>query len=178
MKIQTTSAFHRRRFELVKKAVSVPTLARDLLAEKGQELKKSGQRWRGPCPVCGHGQSSGAFSCREDLWHCFSCGEGGDVVKLADLAVPFDSPSMACAWVAHRYGVPLPDRPEAWFKKQSRQEKTREALREQKEMVKRRRLFKAIMVPLLRGVGADEDEVRAAWEDFSRVPMPLRMRDE
>lgn len=171
MKVQISSAFHRKRFELVKEAISCPTLASDLLAEKGQQLRKVGERWRGPCPVCGHGESSQAFSCREDLWHCFSCGEGGDVVKLADLAAPFESPSMACTWLADRYGVELPSRPEGWFRKQERQERLRNALEEKKRNVKRRRLFKVIMVPILRGVGADEDEVKAAWSDFQDLPL-------
>lgn len=164
-------AFHRKRFDLVKAAISVPTLASDLLSERGESLRKSGERWRGPCPVCGHGQSSGAFSCHEDLWHCFSCGEGGDVVKLADLAVPFESPSMACAWIAERYGVELPQRSEGWFRKQERQDKLRKALEEKKRAIKRRRLFRVIMVPLLNEWGASEEEVRAAWDDFKNLPV-------
>lgn len=175
---ERTGAFHRRRFELVKEAVSVPILASDLLSERGQSLRRSGERWRGPCPVCGHGASSGAFSCGQHLFYCFRCGEGGDVVKLADLASGFDSPSMACAWIAHRYGVELPERPEGWYRKQERQERTRQAIYEAKRSVKRRRIFATIMVPLLDAYDASEEEIKEAWKDFKNVPVWYGEDDE
>lgn len=93
------------------------------------------------------------------------------MVKLADLAVPFESPSMACAWIAERYGVELPQRSEGWFRKQERQDKLRKALEEKKRAIKRRRLFRVIMVPLLNEWGASEEEVRAAWDDFKNLPV-------
>ncbi len=165
------AAFHRRRFDKVCESVPVPILAADLLRERGGSLRRAGERWRGMCPLCGNGARSGAFSCREDLWHCFSCGEGGDVIDLADRAVPFDSPSMACTWVAHRYGIELPERPEGWYRKNERQERLRAALEEKKRQAKRRRLFRSIMVPLLKEWGASEEEVAAAWKDFGDLPV-------
>lgn len=37
---------------------------------------------RGPCPLCGTGPRSTAFSVREPWWKCFACGENGDVIAL------------------------------------------------------------------------------------------------
>lgn len=37
------------------------------------------------CPICGSGKGengTGAFSLKGNLWHCFSCNEGGDIFDL------------------------------------------------------------------------------------------------
>lgn len=170
------TALMRRRFDAVKEGVPVATLARDLVSEGSENLREAGARLRGICVLCGHGGHSGAFSCEVGsegkLWHCFACGEGGDVIRLAQLAGGFVSPGEATAWLGWRYGVELPSRPDSWYAKEDRQERTRAAIEEKKRMVKRRRLFRVIMIPLLRSTGATPEEVKAAWEDFEDLPLP------
>lgn len=173
MRITSQSALMRRRFDMVKEAVPVHVLARDLIQERSGRLITSGGRLRGQCPVCHHGNHSQAFSASltEGLWNCFACGAGGDVIELANLAGGFESPGFAVAWLADRYGVELPARPDSWFQKQDRQARTREALEEKRRDLKRRRLFRVIMIPILRASGATPEEVRAAWSDFGKLPV-------
>lgn len=166
MPVLNRTALQKRRIEATKEALDVPTVARDLAAERSGEIKKKGQRWRGMCPICGHGGNSDAFSCKEDLFYCFSCEAGGDVVTLANLACGFDSATFAVAWLEHRYGLDLPKRPDSWYSKQDRQARVRRELAEKRAMIFRRRLFAIFMVPSLTATGAGEDEIKAAWEDF------------
>ena len=48
------------------------------------ELRARGRYMRGACPLCGRGKNSEAFQAevKGPLWHCHSCGEGGDAIKL------------------------------------------------------------------------------------------------
>lgn len=170
------SAFHRRRFDAIKDSVSVARLATDLVDEQGAVLRQSGTRLRGLCPLCGNGLHSQALSVdlEKDLWHCFSCDEGGDVITLANLHCQYSSPAMACSWLAYRYGVELPERPEAWFKKQDRQQRLRARLEKERKEVKRRRLFKTIVVPQIREMTPPDEleaEIRASWERLKETPV-------
>lgn len=169
MRIQPQYALQRRRFDIIKEAVPVATLARDLIEEALGRLRISGDRLRGYCPVCGNGNHSEAFSASlgKNVWHCFACQNGGDVIELAKLAGNFATYPEAVAWLGWRYGVELPERPESWYRKQSRQERLREEMQRQRERVLKRRLFKIQMLPLLEG--CTEAEIRAAWEDFRKI---------
>lgn len=170
-RISGASALVKRRIQTVKEHLDLPDVAREMIRERGGDLKKKGERWRGVCPSCGNGAHSDAFSCDRVLFYCHACGIGGDVVRLANLVYEFDSDAMAAAWLGERYGIELPARPDSWFQKQDRQARIRAALEEKKRNVKRRRLFRVIMVPMLRSSGATADEVRAAWEDFEDLPV-------
>lgn len=171
-RISEASALQRRRFDAIKEAVSVPTLAHELIEEQGAVLRCQGERWRGLCVLCGNGPHSKAFSSSEKLWHCFACGEGGDVVTLAALANDM-APGMAVAWLGHRYGVELPKRPDSWFRKQDRQARLREKLEAERLEVKRRRLFRYFVLPELEKVAEPErkQETQIAWNSFARLPL-------
>lgn len=164
------SRFRQQQFRAVREAIPVSRYVRDM----GIELKKSGARWRGKCPVCGHGENSEALSVGDErgLWHCFACNAGGDLIVMAELVEGFEGPHFALVALAERYGVDLPQRPDAWYRKQERKARLREALDRKRREVKRRRLFRVVMVPFLDSVGATEAEVRAAWEDFKNLPLP------
>ena len=53
----------------------------ELIMQHGDVLRKTGKSWRGPCPLHG-GDNGSSLSVSESkgLWHCFTCGRGGDAV--------------------------------------------------------------------------------------------------
>ena len=158
-----------RRIRAAKEGIDLLSVAQDLTT-----LRKKGERWRGKCPICDNGAHSDAFSLDDNLglWHCFACGSGGDLVRLVELWGPFSVPE-AVAWIGHRYGVDLPERPESWYRKQDRQARLRQAVIEERREIKRRRLFKYLILPeiekLLEADQARETEM--AWERMKRLPM-------
>jgi DNA primase len=72
-------------------------------------LKKAGSSWKGLCPF--HNEKTPSFNVRSEpaVFHCFGCGEGGDVFKFVMLRerVPFPE---AIEMVARRFGVTVPER--------------------------------------------------------------------
>ena len=89
------------------------------------QLKKRGRNYFGLCPF--HDEKTPSFSVSQEkqIFHCFGCGEGGDVftflMKIEGLAFPD-----AVRELADRAGVPLPQKKSA----RSGQEKYRERLAE------------------------------------------------
>ena len=78
----------------------------DIAAEHTQ-LRKSGRRQMGRCPL--HREKTPSFSVDpvQGLFYCFGCGRGGDAIKLHMLLSGDDFPA-AIETLARRYGVPLP----------------------------------------------------------------------
>ena len=71
-------------------------------------LRKMGTSWKRLCPF--HQEKTPSFNVRQDppVFHCFGCGEGGDVFKFVMLheRVPFPE---AIEMVARRFGIPIPE---------------------------------------------------------------------
>jgi DNA primase len=72
-------------------------------------LKKVGNSWKGLCPF--HQEKTPSFHVRADppVFHCFGCGEGGDIFKFVMLHDRLGFPE-ALALVARHFGVPIPER--------------------------------------------------------------------
>jgi hypothetical protein len=157
----------------VKDAVTVPALAEDL----GAKLLRFGDRWRGECLLCGNGANSGAFSAVERGWHCFACDEGGDVVTLAALANDMP-PTMAASWIADRFGVRMPERPPAWYRKQRRQASVREAIDGERVEHVRLLLFRLVWMPWLRRLPefVRDEATKSAWE--STLPLARQLYEQ
>jgi len=70
-------------------------------------LKKTGKNHRGLCPF--HSEKTPSFMVNEEkqIFHCFGCGEGGDVFAFLMKAGNFTFPQ-AAEELARRYGVKLP----------------------------------------------------------------------
>ncbi len=69
-------------------------------------LKRRGSRWVGLCPF--HSEKTPSFTVNEEgLWHCFGCGEGGDIFRFVmdQEALGF---SDAVRSLAERAGLELP----------------------------------------------------------------------
>ena len=71
-------------------------------------LRKMGTSWKGLCPF--HQEKTPSFNVRQDppLFHCFGCGEGGDVFKFVMLHERVAFPE-AIEVVARRFGIPIPE---------------------------------------------------------------------
>lgn len=71
-------------------------------------LKKMGLSWKGLCPF--HKEKSPSFNVRQEpaVFHCFGCGEGGDVFKFVMLHERCSFPE-AIETLAKRFGLRLPD---------------------------------------------------------------------
>ncbi|MCC6165256.1 MAG: DNA primase [Acidobacteria bacterium] len=73
-------------------------------------LKKAGTTYKGLCPF--HGERTPSFTVNRDkgFFHCFGCGQGGDVFKFVELqeGVGFQD---AVKRVAARFGITLPEAP-------------------------------------------------------------------
>jgi DNA primase len=89
-------------------------------------LKKAGKNHRGLCPF--HSEKTPSFMVNEEkqIFHCFGCGEGGDVFTFLMKVGHFSFPQ-AMEELAKRYGVKLPSRELSTTQK--------------KEMAKREALF-------------------------------------
>jgi DNA primase len=71
-------------------------------------LRKMGTSWKGLCPF--HQEKTPSFNVRAEpaAFHCFGCGEGGDVFKFVMLRERASFPE-AVEIVARRFGIPVPE---------------------------------------------------------------------
>jgi DNA primase len=71
-------------------------------------LRKMGTSWKGLCPF--HQEKTPSFNVRQEpaVFHCFGCGEGGDVFKFVMLRERASFPE-AIEMLARRFGVPVPE---------------------------------------------------------------------
>ena len=93
-------------------------------------------------------------------------------MRLVALWGPFSVPE-AVAWIGHRYGIELPERPESWYRKQDRQARTRELMREERRNIHRRRIFR-IFLPMLESIEdpkVREEETNKVWDSIKRWPL-------
>ena len=77
----------------------------DLVGAK-TELRRSGHQWMGTCPFHDERTPSFSVNASDKVFHCFGCGEGGDLFKFVELTdgLPFRE---ALESLADRYGVTL-----------------------------------------------------------------------
>ena len=78
----------------------------DVVSLRTSLRKSSGTRYMGRCPF--HEERSASFSVNSDLnlYHCFGCGKGGDVVTFVRETEGLDFVG-AIEWLAERFRVPL-----------------------------------------------------------------------
>jgi len=71
-------------------------------------LKKMGSSWKGLCPF--HEEKTPSFNVRQEppVFHCFGCGEGGDVFKFLMLREKMSFPE-TLETLARQFGVPIPE---------------------------------------------------------------------
>lgn len=80
------------------------------LVQEYVPLRRAGATYKGLCPF--HGERTPSFTVHRDkgFFHCFGCGQGGDVFKFVELqeGVGFHE---AVKRVASRFGITLPEAP-------------------------------------------------------------------
>ncbi len=77
----------------------------DLVGAK-TELRRAGGQWMGTCPFHDERTPSFSVNAADKVFHCFGCGEGGDLFKFVELTdgLPFRE---SLEQLADRYGVTL-----------------------------------------------------------------------
>src|SRR5215208_7843284 len=138
-------------------------------------LRRVGKESVGRCPLPDHADRTPSFTVNEanNLWWCYGCLRGGDVVELARLAWGYDQRDahVAAAMLLMEFGHEVPQRPPAWFRKQERQKPLRNALEQVKVRSARRRLMRAFG-PLVASINNPEErreEAQRIWHDLEEV---------
>lgn len=72
------------------------------------ELRPAGANLKGLCPLHREKTPSFTVSPAKQIFHCFGCGEGGDVIKFIE-KVEHTSWMDALRFLAEKYRVPLPE---------------------------------------------------------------------
>jgi DNA primase len=140
----------------------VPTIdLADRLCGPGQ-LRKVGKEWAALCPLPDHQERTPSFTVNPDknVWWCFGCVRGGDVVELARFARGYErhEAATAAANLLHDFGYEIPPRPASWHRKNERQKPIRDAIQEARVRHTQRRLFR-IFMPMIEEL-EDENERR------------------
>ena len=93
---------------ITKSSIEAAVAAADMIeiVSGRTQLRRSGAQWTGRCPF--HDDQNPSFSVNpvEKLYHCFSCGKGGDLIKFVRETEGLDF-APAVEWLADRYGVEL-----------------------------------------------------------------------
>jgi hypothetical protein len=168
-----TSYEFRKRCEAVRYAVPIEERARRYT--KLESL--GGKAWfTGRCAIPDHEDRTASFYIYPPgrFW-CYGCGRGGDVVDLEFYCGDYGELWEAMMSLAVEYGVELPQRPASWFARQERQKPIRDGIDSVRREIKRRRLFRCFILPVIDTIEAEEEreqELERAWSDFQRVPLP------
>lgn len=80
----------------------------EIVQSYGVVLKQTGSRWKGCCPF--HQEKTPSFIVNADsnTYHCFGCGEGGNVFKFVMKLENLDFPD-AVRQLARKYNVMIPE---------------------------------------------------------------------
>jgi DNA primase len=161
-------ASFRRQLEAVKEGARI-----EIVAQEYGEFKLAGRaRLLGRCLSPGHEDRTASLTIftEDQRFKCFGigCGARGDVLDLVMLAEGCELWE-AMMILSTRYGIPLPERPPAWFARQKRQAPVRAAIEQTRKGIYRRRLFQYMILPTLQRIEDDEEynrELDRAWRDF------------
>lgn len=78
----------------------------DLVSGYARLKKAGGQTFKGLCPFHSEKTPSFTVDAAKGLWHCFGCGEGGNVYQFVQKAENLPFPE-AVEWLAHKTGFQL-----------------------------------------------------------------------
>ena len=143
------------------------------------KMSRVGEERIARCPLKDHEDKTPSFAVNpeKNVWFCHGCLRGGDVVELARFAWGFDKAevAVAAAYLLMEFGHRVAPRSASWFAKQERQKPIRDGIDSVRRQIKRRRLFRCFILPVIDTIEAEEEreqELERAWSDFQRVPLP------
>jgi hypothetical protein len=118
------------------------------IARRYTEAKPLGGAWfDAHCPLPDHHDPDASFYIYPPgLWWCFECDRGGDVVDLEFLCGGYHSLGEAIVTLKEEFDVELPRRPEKRHCWQQRKQDICAAAAGVREMVRRERLFKVLVL--------------------------------
>jgi DNA primase len=154
----------------IKERVPVEDLAREY-TDSLREVSEG--RLVGLCPL--HGETTPSFYVYTDSadphFHCYGCGEHGDVLDLFMALDGHDYKWTALVGLAQRFGLELPGRPERWHRWNREKAKRRDALTKIRAEHYRRRFFRLYRNDLARieDPAEREEEARAIWRGLANL---------
>src|SRR5215207_173828 len=139
------------------------------LDARGVELRHG----RARCIVHG-GDNPQSFSIdpERQLWHCFACQDGGDLIDLCEFVEKHADTWTAIVSLAQQFNVELPRRTDKWHEWQDEKTKVREAARRQITKAYQRRLTR-LYAPLVLVGGETPEEELAAVEELAQALWPI-----
>jgi hypothetical protein len=152
----------KRCLAVVKEAVSVIDVA-DLLCGPGK-LRRVNTHWVGHCPLPDHEDKMPSFVVYpgNNSWWCFGWSRGSDVLDLYQLAYSYSEKWEALVGLAHERGLDLPRRPKGWHEWQKTKTDIRNVAEATRKEIRRRRLFKCLVLTGPEFEIEDDSERRAA----------------
>jgi DNA primase len=156
-----------------KEAVPVIDLADRLIGPGG--MRRIGKEWAGRCPLPDHPDRSPSFAVnpQKNLWWCFGCLRGSDVVELYRLYHGYDQREAhtAAAMLLMEFGHEPPARPATWHRKQERQKPARDGLEQVKVRSVQRRLMRIFgdYIAAIEDPKERREEAEQMWRDLDVI---------
>jgi DNA primase len=151
----------RRHSAKLKEAISLE----DYLHTRGVEVRRN----RARCIVHG-GDNPSSFSVdpERQLWNCFGCGHGGDLITLVELAERHGDRWTAIISLAQQFDIELPRKSDKWHEWQSEKGRRRKMLRAAIAASYQRRFFRLFRadIEMIEDPDEREAEARALWESI------------
>lgn len=152
----------RRVIEEAKSKVTIVELAERLA---GHEIRPQRQI---RCLVLSHEDRTPSFSidAEKDLWHCFGCLNGGDVVTLAALVWGHDRMDKAAAYLLMVFGHEIPPALKNRHRRWERQAPVRDEIENMRIRSLRRRLY-CLFVPEIDAMPPEDrqSEAQQIWKE-------------
>jgi DNA primase len=141
----------------------------DFLRKHGEEPKRN----RARCIVHdGDNPYSFSINAEKQLWHCFACNEGGDLIHLCELVEKHADTWTACVSLSMQFDVQIPRRSETCRKWSSEKYKIRDGVQKHLARVYQRRLTR-VYAPLVLLGGESPAEELEALDELARALWPF-----
>ncbi len=168
MSPNTTLSLERQRYSIRRACAKLrdEISIEDYLHHHGVEVRRN----RARC-IVHDGDNPQSFSIDPEgqLWHCFACQDGGDLLDLCEVVEKHADTWTAIVSLAQQFNVELPQRPERWHHWQDEKKRIRAAAVKAVARSYQRRLVLLYAPLALVGVKSPEEELQVLEELGSSV---------